>query len=97
MINYFADEFKPVVLCYFTMGTMLTICDVKIVEAMYTTKNKYFSKHQMTHNLTKPLTGNSILFQETSKEWKEARKIISPAFYKGKLLGMIELARANLK
>ena len=97
MIDYFADGFKPVALCYFSTGTCLTICDVKIVEAMYTTKNKYFNKHPIVHNLLNCITGNSILFQETSKEWKEARKIISPAFYKGKLLGMIELARVSLK
>jgi len=38
-----------------------------------------------------------MLLAETSKEWKEARNKISPAFYKGKLVGMLEIARESMR
>ena len=64
---------------------------------MYTSKNSFFSKHPLVKDLQECLIGDSILFAETSLEWKEARKKISPAFYKGKLVNLIELARQSVK
>ena len=43
------------------------------------------------------LTGESILFSETSAEWRARRKALSPAFYKGKLYKMIEIARRSVQ
>lgn len=43
------------------------ICDPKIVEDLYNSKNIYFDKHPIIKNITKKLTGSSILFDETSK------------------------------
>ena len=65
---------------------LLQIHNPKIVEALYTTKNKFFDKHPLIKNLTNCLTGDSILFAETTKEWSMSRKAISPAFYKNKLI-----------
>lgn len=46
-------EHCPMTPCTFLMGSCdeagLLICDVNIVEAMYTTKNKYFDKHDMVY------------------------------------------------
>ena len=67
----------------------LGIKDVKIVEAMYTTKNKFFDKHPLTKDLAFCLTGDSILFAETTDDWKKSRKAITPAFYKGKLESLV--------
>ena len=82
---------------YYSAGTSLLISDPKVVEAMYTSKNSFFSKHPLVKDLQECLIGDSILFAETSLEWKEARKKISPAFYKGKLVSLIELARQSVK
>ena len=97
LVNMFGDSFKPVTLCYFTCGTTVLIADPLVVEAMYTSKNKYFDKHPIIKDLTLCLTGRSILFAETTREWKEARKTISPAFYKGKLVGLVEIARESVR
>ena len=71
MIKLFAnDEYKPVLFANFTSGASLLIADPKTVEAMYTSKNKYFSKHPLLQELTDCLLGKSILFAETSPEWK---------------------------
>ena len=78
---------------FFTNGAGMGIADVKVVEAMYTTKNKYFDKHPLIKDLSHVLTGDSILFVETSDDWRKSRKAISPAFYKGKLEDLVEIAK----
>ena len=77
-------------------GATIGTGDVKVVEAMYTTKNKYFDKHPITKDLAHCLTGDSILFAETSEDWRKSRKAISPAFYKGKLENLVDLARSSV-
>ena len=87
--------------CSFLMGSAadagIVVCDVRVVEAMYTTKNKYFDKHEMFYRLTKVLMGDSILFSETTQEWRAARKALAPSFYKGKLVQMVELAKVSMR
>lgn len=78
---------------FLTNGAGLGIADVKVVEAMYTTKNKYFDKHPLIKDLCECLTGDSILFAETSDDWRKSRKAMSPAFYKGKLENLVEIAK----
>ena len=78
---------------FITKEAGIATCDVKVVEHMYTTKNKYFDKHPLTKDLSHCLTGESILFAETSDDWRKSRKAISPAFYKGKLENLIEIAK----
>ena len=97
IINLYSDGERPVLYGFFTCGVGLGIMDPSVVEAMYTTKNKYFNKHPIVKELTLCLTGRSILFAETSKEWKEARKTLSPAFYKGKLVKLVEIARESVR
>ena len=93
-----AGNWTPVWLVYHPVHEAgLIISDPTIVEAMYTTKNKYFDKHPIIKELSYCLTGDSILFSETSSEWRARRKTVSPAFYKGKLLKMIEIARESVK
>ena len=75
----------------------LAIYDVKVVEAMYTTKNKYFDKHPLVGNMSYCLTGDSILFAETSEDWRTSRKAISPAFYKGKLEKLVEIGKSAIR
>ena len=77
-------------------GATIGTGDVKVVEAMYTTKNKYFDKHPIVKDLAHCLTGESILFAETTDDWRKSRKAISPAFYKGKLEMLVDLARFSV-
>ena len=75
---------------------ILVISDVKVVEAMYTTKNKYFDKHPLVKDISACLTGESILFAETTDDWRTSRKAISPAFYKGRLENLVDIARQSV-
>ena len=97
ILDTWGGGYKPVLYTFFTGGPVIVISDPEIVEAMYTTKNCYFDKHPLIKQLSFCLTGESILFAETTKEWKEARKTISPSLYKGKLEGLTELAKDTVK
>ena len=43
------------------------------------------------------LTGESILFAETTDDWRKSRKAMSPAFYKGKLEHLVEIAKQAVR
>jgi len=45
----------------------IAICDPKIVEDLYNSKNMYFDKHPIIKNITKKFLGSSILFDFTTK------------------------------
>ena len=92
-----AGEWAPVLQAVVANEIWLVISDPLIVEAMYTTKNKFFNKSPMMRELLFCLTGDSILFSETSAEWRARRKTLSPAFYKGKLIQMVEIARESVR
>lgn len=79
---YFADS-----------DPMLHISDPKIVQDLYTTNNKFFDKHPIVRTAALRLLGNSILFADTNEEWKKRRTAFSPAFYKGKLVKMVDIAK----
>ena len=97
MKMYRDDDHVNVALLHFTGGASLMISDPSIVEVMYTSKNKFFSKHPLVKDLADCLMGDSILFAETTPQWKEARKTLSPAFYKGKLVNLVEIARESVR
>lgn len=90
-------ESKATSIFFITNGAGLGISDPAVVADLYTTKNKYFDKHPLIKDLSHCLTGDSILFAETSTDWRDTRKALSPAFYKGKLEGLTEIAKGAIK
>ena len=100
-IGVLVKENCPMTPCNFLMGSCdepgVIICDVRVVEAMYTTKNKYFDKHYMVQAFLYPLMGESILLAPTSQEWKKSRQVLAPSFYKGKLVQMVDLAKISMQ
>ena len=83
--------------CFVTNGAVLSIQNPEVVADLYTRKNKYFDKHPLIKKLSYCLTGESILFAETTQDWKDTRKAISPAFYKGKLEKLTEVAKSAVQ
>ena len=73
------------------------VLDVTVVQELYTTQNKYFNKHPIIRDLTLELTGRSILFADTDGMWRKRRTALGPAFYKGKLVQMIDLAKESMR
>ena len=78
---------------FYNTSAAVNTFDPQVVEAMYTTKNKYFDKHPLIKDLSYALTGDSILFAETTPDWKASRKALTPAFYKGKLVYLMDIAK----
>ena len=75
----------------------LVICDVKICEDIYTTHNACFTADTTQQNLTYGLLGGSILFSESNDNWRSRRKAMTPAFYKDRLRGLVNLAANTVK
>ena len=73
--------------------TQVAIHDVRVVEQLYTTHNRYFDKHPDVQKVTWRLTGSSILFDASDEGWAQRRKTMSPAFYKGKLQVLVNIAK----
>ena len=72
---------------------VLWISDVNVIQDLYTSKNKLFDKYPLVRDATMIITGRSILFADTDAKWRARRTAISPAFYKGKLVSMVNLAK----
>lgn len=82
------------------MGTfmpMLFFRDPELLEKLYITHNKYFDKMFLTRFIFHKLTGDSILFEESSEFWNNKRKRMSVAFYKDKLIKMTDIVKDCMK
>ena len=94
---YFFDHVKltdePAFVCWLCNDPNVLIADCEIVQAMFTTQNAAFSKHPLIKDLCLRMLGDGILLASTNAVWRNRRHAISPAFYKGKLIGLLELAK----
>ena len=71
----------------------IVVNDVKVVQDLYVTHNRYFDKDPLIRSLVGELTGKSILFADSNEKWRARRHALAPAFYKKKLEEMIEQAK----
>ena len=53
------------------------INDKELVNQIYLNKNKIIDKQARIQETFSPLTGASILFQESNENWKQKRKVLS--------------------
>lgn len=78
---------------YLSYFPTLIIRDPDLLTEIFYTKNKMFDKAQFISDLVYPLFGNAIPVQKSTLEWKQKRKVISSAFYKDKLIKMVEIIK----
>ena len=71
----------------------LQVNDPDIVQEMYTTKNAQIDKTGVHEGVTKNFFGKSFLFSKTDDVWKKKRKGLGHAFYKDRLIVLLD----NLK
>ena len=90
-------HFNKTTVLFGSYEPLVVICDAQVMESLYTVHNAHFDKHPLVQDLTLNLTGKSILFDESSPSWKQRRKAMSPAFYKGKLQGLFKIAKTAVK
>lgn len=81
----------PNIVGYHIMGiTFMTINSVKLLETIYVTKNSVHSKHPWQQELFHRLMPNSLFLMRTGNlHYSDKRKILSAAFFKKKLLNMV--------
>ena len=71
---------------------LLLIQDPEIVQDIYVKYNKFFNKSGRIKNLNYDLFGDGIIFMTESNElWSQKRKHLSAAFYKDKMISMLEI------
>ena len=71
----------------------LIITDHKMVRDLYTTKNKLLDKSQVIKAYFHELVGDSLGFGLADHLWKFQRKVLSQAFYKNKLMMMLDIVK----
>jgi cytochrome P450 len=69
----------------------LIVSDPYLLEEIYVTKNRYFERHRLGENLFKPIVGTAILAAPADGTWAMKRKILTGAFYKDKLMILLEM------
>ena len=66
------------------------VSDPKVVQDMVVTKNAQIDKTGVFEGIFKNFFGSSFLFSKSDDVWKAKRKGVAHAFYKDKLLVMLD-------
>lgn len=89
----FKDKEPGVILMHAGFRPYLLYRDPEIIEQLFVTYNKYFDKSDSTKEVFHYLLGESLLFDQSGELWSKKRKIMSVAFYKDKLIKMIDIVK----
>ena len=76
-----------------TYRPMLFFREPNLLEDLYVKHNKFFDKSTVTRDVFHKLTGDSILFEKSTEFWNNKRKKMSIAFYKDKLIKMVDIVK----
>ena len=89
--SVFKDNFPKMFIDFkFPQLPTIIVNDPECVNELYVTKNKYFDKDDKTKTVMSRLLGDSIVFSKSDELWAKKRKSLSVAFYKDKLVAMLE-------
>jgi hypothetical protein len=66
------------------------VSDPHCINDLYITKNKFFDKYGRSQTAYYQLFGDSTLHSKSTALWAEKRKKVSAAFYKDKMIGMLQ-------
>ena len=91
--NSFTKEKRIRCGAFTAQDVVLSLSDPSMLQEIFVEKNKFFDKSHLSHRLMKPLVGDGILFAPTNENWNIRRKTITAAFYKEKLLKMVEIIK----
>ena len=68
----------------------MLIQDPEVVQDLMVTKNHLVDKNGSFHAAVKNYFGDGLLFIQTNDKWKQKRNAIAHAFFKDKLIVMLE-------
>ena len=92
-VNSFDYGKNPLIVCRAGI-LMMFIADPDVIQDMVVTKNAQLDKTGMLAGMFQKFFGNSFLFSKTDETWKQKRKGAAFAFYKDKLIVMMETLKA---
>ena len=95
--NNYDPQKDPV--CVYNFGGTVTvmIADAEMVQDLLGQKNSIYDKEGWTMGVFKKLLGHSFLFSPADDDWKAKRKACAHAFYKERLVHMIEIFKEKLE
>ena len=80
------------ILYFFGSKPVIFMADEKLIQDIYGRYNRSFTKNGRLRDWMHDLLGDSIIFSPSDDSWNERRKHLSTAFYKEKMIKMIDLA-----
>ena len=80
----------PILVEFASPRGLLVITDPEMVQELYFHKNQHMEKSSKFKRVVRSMTGDSILFDKSDAVWAEKRKHLATAFYKDKLIPMME-------
>ena len=86
----------PVVVSNLGGNVHLMVADPDMVQDLLVSKNSIFDKTGMIQGIFSKLMGDSFLFSRADAAWKTKRKACSHAFYKDRLVHMIEVLKQKM-
>ena len=81
------------------IGSIITlmVSDPDMVQDLLVQKNALFDKTGIVEGVFSKLMGNSFLFSKATDSWKAKRKAVSHAFYKERMVHMVEVLKDKLQ
>ena len=74
----------------------LMVSDPDMVQDLLVQKNSIYDKTGLLHGVFSKLMGDSFLFSKADDVWKAKRKACSHAFYKERLVHMLEVFKEKM-
>ena len=87
----------PVLVVNALNSILLIVADPNIAQDLYTTKNMFYDKTGSFEAIFSNLLGRSFLFSEADEHWKAKRKACAHAFYKSRLVNMLETLKDKIE
>ena len=88
---------SPVVIVNFGTNVQLHVADPEMVQDLFVKKNSIYDKTGNFEGIFSKLLGSSFLFSKADELWKAKRKACAHAFYKERLVIMIETLKDKLE
>ena len=86
----------PYALINFAGRMTLYISDPAAIQDIFVTKNSLYDKTGAFQGAMKHLFGNAFIFAKTDETWKTKRKASAHAFYKDRLVHMLDVFKDNV-
>ena len=86
----------PVLALNIATNVQLMVSDAEVVHDMLNAKNQIIDKSNLIWALYSNLMGNGFLFSPTDEAWQIKRKACAHAFYKERLVLMLEVLKEKI-